>query len=33
MSTETVTIRLSREEIGQVDELCGDGVSRSAFVR
>jgi Ribbon-helix-helix protein, copG family len=33
VSTETVTIRMSRDEIARVDELRGDGVSRSAFVR
>ncbi len=33
MSTETITIRLSPEEISRVDEIRGEGVSRSAFVR
>jgi Arc/MetJ-type ribon-helix-helix transcriptional regulator len=33
MSTETITIRMSPEEIARVDELRGEGVSRSAFVR
>jgi Arc/MetJ-type ribon-helix-helix transcriptional regulator len=33
MSTETITIRLSPEELARVDELRGEGVSRSAFVR
>jgi Arc/MetJ-type ribon-helix-helix transcriptional regulator len=33
MSTETITIRLSPDEIARVDELRGEGVSRSAFVR
>jgi hypothetical protein len=33
VSTETVTIRMSRDEIARVDELRGDGVGRSAFVR
>jgi Ribbon-helix-helix protein, copG family len=33
VSTETVTIRVSRDEIARVNELRGDGVSRSAFVR
>jgi Arc/MetJ-type ribon-helix-helix transcriptional regulator len=33
MSTETITIRLSPQEIARVDEMRGEGVSRSAFVR
>jgi hypothetical protein len=33
MSTETVTIRMSPEELARVDEMRGEGVSRSAFVR
>jgi Arc/MetJ-type ribon-helix-helix transcriptional regulator len=33
MSTETITIRLSPDEIARVDEMRGEGVSRSAFVR
>jgi len=33
MSTETITIRLSPDELAQVDEIRGEGVSRSAFVR
>jgi Arc/MetJ-type ribon-helix-helix transcriptional regulator len=33
MSSETITIRLSPEEVARVDELRGEGVSRSAFVR
>lgn len=33
MSTETITIRMSADEIARVDELRGEGVSRSAFVR
>jgi hypothetical protein len=33
MSTETITIRMSPEEIARVDEVRGEGVSRSAFVR
>jgi hypothetical protein len=33
MSTETITIRLSPEEVARVDEIRGEGVSRSAFVR
>jgi hypothetical protein len=33
MSTETITIRMSPEEIARVDEIRGEGVSRSAFVR
>ena len=32
MST-TITIRLTPEEVARVDEIRGDGVSRSAFVR
>jgi Arc/MetJ-type ribon-helix-helix transcriptional regulator len=33
MSTETITIRMSPDEIARVDELRGEGTSRSAFVR
>jgi Arc/MetJ-type ribon-helix-helix transcriptional regulator len=33
MNTETITIRLSPQELARTDELRGDGVSRSAFVR
>lgn len=33
MSTETITIRMSVDEVARVDELRGAGVSRSAFVR
>jgi hypothetical protein len=33
MSTETITIRVSPEEVARLDELRGEGVSRSAFVR
>jgi Arc/MetJ-type ribon-helix-helix transcriptional regulator len=33
MSTETITVRMSGEEVARVDELRGAGVSRSAFVR
>jgi Ribbon-helix-helix protein, copG family len=33
MSTETITIRMSPEEIARVDEMRGEGMSRSAFVR
>jgi Arc/MetJ-type ribon-helix-helix transcriptional regulator len=33
MSTETITIRLSPQEVARADELRGEGVSRSAFVR
>ena len=33
MSTETITIRLNPEELARVDEIRGEGVSRSAFVR
>ena len=29
----TISIRLSAEEVARVDEMRGDGVSRSAFVR
>jgi hypothetical protein len=31
--TETVSIRMRRNELARVDELRGSGVSRSAFVR
>jgi Arc/MetJ-type ribon-helix-helix transcriptional regulator len=31
--TETITIRMSADEVARVDELRGEGVSRSAFVR
>jgi hypothetical protein len=31
--TTTITIRLSPQEVARVDEMRGDGVSRSAFVR
>lgn len=31
--TESISIRISADEIGRVDELRGEGVSRSAFVR
>ncbi len=31
--TTTITIRLSSEEVARLDEVRGDGVSRSAFVR
>ena len=33
MSTETISVRLSAGELARVDELRGEGVSRSAFVR
>jgi Arc/MetJ-type ribon-helix-helix transcriptional regulator len=33
MSTEAITIRLSPQEVAKADELRGEGVSRSAFVR
>jgi len=33
MTTETITVRMTPDEIVRVDELRGDGVSRSAFVR
>ena len=33
MNSETITIRLSPQEVARADELRGDGVSRSAFVR
>jgi hypothetical protein len=33
MNTETITIRLSPQEVARADELRGEGVSRSAFVR
>ena len=33
MSTKTITIRVTREEVAKVDEIRGEGVSRSAFVR
>ena len=33
MSTETITVRLSPQDIARTDELRGEGVSRSAFVR
>jgi hypothetical protein len=33
MSTETITVRMSGQEVARVDELRGEGVSRSAFVR
>ena len=32
-STETITIRISPDEVARVDEIRGEGVSRSAFVR
>ncbi len=31
--TESISIRMSAEEVAKVDEIRGDGVSRSAFVR
>jgi Arc/MetJ-type ribon-helix-helix transcriptional regulator len=31
--TESVSVRMSPQEIARVDELRGEGVSRSAFVR
>ncbi len=31
--TESISIRMSAAEVAKVDELCGEGVSRSAFVR
>jgi Arc/MetJ-type ribon-helix-helix transcriptional regulator len=33
MSTETITVRLTPGEVARVDEMRGEGVSRSAFVR
>jgi Arc/MetJ-type ribon-helix-helix transcriptional regulator len=33
MSTETITIRLTPDEVARVDEIRGEGASRSAFVR
>ena len=30
---DTVSIRLDRDELARLDEIRGDGVSRSAFVR
>jgi Arc/MetJ-type ribon-helix-helix transcriptional regulator len=33
MNTETITIRLSPQEVARADELRCEGVSRSAFVR
>ena len=33
MSTETITVRLSPQEVVRTDELRGEGMSRSAFVR
>ena len=31
--TESISIRMSADEIARLDEIRGDGVSRSAFVR
>jgi hypothetical protein len=31
--TESISIRMSADEVAKLDELRGDGVSRSAFVR
>jgi Ribbon-helix-helix protein, copG family len=33
MNSETITIRLSPEEVARVDELRAPNISRSAFVR
>ena len=33
MTPSAISIRMSAAEVAKVDELCGEGVSRSAFVR